>query len=1404
MSSTTAGSSNSPRYLDFDEYVDLKLQKTRSTIKSTDILVALAGVATMFLGYLLAFVAFDQWVIPGGFSIGWRWTLLSMLLIMTSAWLIWRVGIPYLRTVNRLYAAQEIEKADPELKSNLLNLVDLRSSGRDVDPAIMKALEKNAAVGLQNVDVAQAVDHRPLMRMAYALLAVVVMFCLYALLSPKKISNSIWRSLIPATELAVSTQTEIIAVQPGDITILAREKVAVSADIAGEVPEKVWLHFTTADGKFRDEPVELRTDGEGPTRFKGFLLGENGQGLLQDLTYVVKAGDAVSREYRITVNQPPSATVDRIQIQFPAYMKLDTTDVAGGQIDSWEGTKVTLTAHTNLPVKTARIEFLDTPDSAPKGEEATLSVSSDGQQLTASWTLGFRTDGSYAKAYQIQVKTESGATDPRPTVYGINIRPDLPPEISLLEPVRDMEAPANAVIPLLIEARDPDFELSHINLHIRKNGQPIHKEPLSDGRQQRLVLKHDLKLERFLLKPGDQVEFWVQAFDNKQARPNSKVTPELKLKIVDKVSDDKVQQQLAEDKANREQRLKELQQEQNPDVRPDQPPAGDPMEERRNPQDPMPMPQKPEGAARDDGNSPDGGKPDRTRGNSDPQNPSDAGPAKDQPLKPDGDDDEKALQRIIDELNKKKNKDPQDPSRQDDGSSEDKTAQPGANDSDSTGKPKPGTNGDDSAKPKPASGQNSPKDSTEGSRPDPTKPDQPPKSNGTASDPSKPPMPNETGGNPPKGPKPPKNDGSGNDPSENMPMPGTENGSGDSEKPMPRPGETNSTKDKSKPGEGTAKPGTDPAGAKPDPTQKPKTDNPAGVKPMPGEEGKDPSPGPKPDPKQGPGGTADKPKTDGSKPDGNMPDGNKPDGNMPNGDKPEGDNATGAKPDGAKPDGKKPPMASPDNSGTGTPSESPSPTKPMENKKPDANGGAEGPQEPAKSSPDAVRKPADGTEKGIGEPDKDPTAKPTPSNNPDVQRDPKTKPETRPGESKSEGPKKPGDPAGSEKPMPKPGPGDDGNPPKKPETPGGAQPNNPNDPANAPSDNEVKNPKPKRDANNPEKLDQPKPEEDGSKPGKNPDQRPGDPNAAKEKLQGEGEKNQRSKEPSGGGQTGSSKEDDMGKPGSQNSGEGDATNRPGEQQPSNKDADPKGRGSKKEGPGSKPGEGEGNKPGGDKPGTKPGSKKEQGGGEGAQEGAEQQGGEKGEGGEGPAKPGAKPGQAGKPGQGGADGQKGNGMPGGGGQGGQQNPGPAGNGPASVADGEEANLEFKKQATELVLKRLQDGLERGDIDPELLEKLGWTEDEMRRFTERLNKYLQEAKPGEETPESTARRQQFEEMLKGLDVDKKGTTRKGDGAPSREVNQIETRRGTVPKEYRSAYDKFTREVNRQKSKPAPASK
>ena len=1392
--STTAGSANSARYVDFDEYVDLKLQKTRSSIKTTDLLVALAGVAAMFLGYLLTFVVLDQWVVPGGFGIGLRWTLLLALLVATVAWLVWKVGRPYIRSVNGLFAAREIERSEPGLKSNLLNLVDLRAAGREIEPSVLRALERHAAVQLQQIDVTQAVDHRPLMRTAYVLLAVLVMFCLYALFSPKKISNSIWRALLPPADVDVATRTEIISVEPGDTTVLAHQHVDVVVDLVGVIPERAEVLFTTVDGKFRNESVPLNPD-DTKTRFRGRLVGEPGQGLLQDLTYVVHAGDAVSKEYHITVEQPPSATPDKVKFEFPAYMKLEATEQLGGQIDAWEGTKVTLSAHTNMPVKSAVVEFLDEANAAKwKGDEVSMTVSSDGRNLEAKWSLALRSDATYSKHYRIQCKTKTGAEDPQPTVYGITIRPDLPPEVALLEPVRDLEAPANAVIPLLIQARDPDFELSRINLHVEKAGQSILNESLSDTKQSRVLLKHDLTLDPLGLSAGDVIEFWVEAFDNKQPRANRKNTPRLKVTIAKPVSPKEAQQQLADGQKQRDQRLADAQQEQNAEGRPDQQPQDartndaprDPNDVNKPDRDPMPRdngePSKDEAAAKD-GDTGNQGQPkgkgndqnksangtdqrepgaaDGKGGQSSKDNPKPGDPkpdgsnkdgksdARQKPLSPTGEDDDKALEKLIQKLGQPRDGKP----------GEEKTTPDGSN-----------ADSKDKSQPKGASGEKDPK--PENSRPDNT---------GTE----------------------PKSGAAKNEPAtKDDTQPGQKPGESDPDKSGLKKPDDSQPKGASKP-DGDSKANNDPKsdannkGPRPETTPKgePKPNDPDGPKNEKGPKG------------------AEAPKNDAT---------NKSPSPSDKGDMPKNAASPEKGPTDSNPGpGEKPDPASPKKEGA-------------DNKRP-GEPNPSGPQEQAPDSPDAIKKPGTGDEKGPAKPETDPSAKPAPKKGDGLDRDPKDKASTRPADPKNDG----------STPSPK-------NDPK-------ADPKSEKQPGKQPND--------------------PKIEQQPTEPGKTPmpqkgPKKEGDPNAADEPLKGEGSKDQKSDKPTGGGEQGGSKQDKEGNSGGKQAGEGDPSKRPGDQQKADsstgnpgaqKDS---GAGSKSDekGPpkagGSKDGTPSGNQPeepdkpkdagkpdgagksadkesqqdgskGGDspkgeqsaadkqgdkkqgadqkqgdnkQPGQEQGGKKDDGGksdskeqggkGDAKGDGKEGQGKSEGESGKGDGKPSGKPGKS----PGGKPGKQSNGA---GGQSGPMTDAPNDDAPgeATVEESEAANLEYNRRATELVLKRLQDELERGDVDPELLEQLGWSKDEMQRFAERLGKHLQESKSLEETPESIARRQQFEEMLKSLDLKKQGTKRSGENSPQRDVNQIESRRANVPPQYRKAYEQFTKDLARQKQ---PASK
>jgi hypothetical protein len=144
--------------------------------------------------------------------------------------------------------------------------------------------------------------------------------------------------------------------------------------------------------------------------------------------------------------------------------------------------------------------------------------------------------------------------------------------------------------------------------------------------------------------------------------------------------------------------------------------------------------------------------------------------------------------------------------------------------------------------------------------------------------------------------------------------------------------------------------------------------------------------------------------------------------------------------------------------------------------------------------------------------------------------------------------------------------------------------------------------------------------------------------------------------------------------------------------------------------------------------------------------------------------------------------------------GQQGDG-AGEGSAEAVEAaEDANLEFTKQAADLVLKRLEDELERGEVDQELLEKLGWNEADAKKFAERLRQQLAE-KGEDNSPEALARRRQFEETLKSLDLRSKAT-RRDDANQRKQVQEgIGPRRPPVPAEYKEAYELYRKTLAKQ---------
>jgi collagen type III alpha len=1438
-------------YVDFDEYIDIQLRKAATTIKSTDVLTAVVGAGTLLTAYLLAFIVCDQWLIPGGFGGTARVLLLSALLLAVVGWIGWKVVWPWRRRVNGLYSASTIEKASPGFKGSLVNLVDLLRADREVPPEIYRSLERRAAVALTHVDVRETVDRRSLLRLSMALFAVVVLFCGYWILSPKNPATSLWRAIAPASETSVATRTKIDSVKPGDVDVVARSQVDVTAEVRGQLPPQAALYYTTADRKFLDERIDARPTAEGSREFHFVINGDNGAGILQDMTYRIVAGDDATKDYKIHVIQPPSATIDSIRLDYPEYTRLGSATQTTGAIDALEGTRVTLRATANMPLRSASLQFFDDESASKRAEEVPMHVEGD-SKLQADWTLQVRSDGTYPHFYRIFCTSVGGESERNPSLYALEIRADRPPEIVLVDPKTDLDLPANAELPLRIEARDPDFALTYINLKIEKDGAAVPPTEIYDGHDhpdQQVNKTYKWSLKEYHFKPKETVTYWLEAQDNRKPLANTTgSSPRLRIHITDPVpesqvkknfdmaerrqqeeakrsDDEKAQQksdddQLADASKPRQDRPKPQQQKANAQ-REQEPPEKMQHPQQENGDDPKSKGGQGsggEGQGAGDGDKESGDKSTGDKGGGDKgrgdKGSGDKGEnGQSQKLNPDDPaSDSKVLQKLHDQFQKdaeqggsqskpqdtdkdskrgaadnKKESDksqgggseskPDDQSAKENG--DNKGGQPGAKPQAGTkpdskdeknqdgknddGKNQDGKNQDgknqDGKNPQ---GKNAGEKNPDGQTPDGQNPDK----SATPNDPGSKPEPNQSrqpdGQNPTQGQNPTKGD-------KNTP--------------------SAPDKDAKANRQGDKQPDGSQAGEQPKGEKQPDANKQTGDKQAGQNQAAEKKAGERQlREKQG----GDKQAGDGQKQDPGQQQGQR---RQPGDDSQSGQNESRGKNEKGQPSSGDEKSAS-DNKNTGRSSDN--------NSQPD----------PGAPKPDAS-KPTSGANSSDKNGDRNP------SGSPQQQQDasPRNRDQDQAG-------KRDSSPAAQQ----------NGQPQRGEKSPDRKDPTKGTDPTSRDAD---RSQRPQQDAGAKPRPGQPQDDVQNVKtrekpPGEKPDDKAkkGKPANSQEPedipkgvdqntdqahakgLRNEQQPNKRGDEQSDVGETGDTKRTfDKNSPLTQEGTKSEgAKQKTSEQNSAPKDgderrspADPSARpqpgqeGSPPK-PGEKPQDGQSQQ--GQPQQGQPGKPGKDGQPAPRQQGEKSQPGKDGQSKSGEGKPG-EPGQSqasGKEG-GGKEPSKAGGKPGAGmgagkgkdnGGGGFNNGNGSGPGEGLVNTEKEANLDYARKATDLILNRLQGQLSRGQVDEKVLKQLGWTKDEIRRFVERMRRQAQ-SEQGGNTPADEARRLQFEETLKSLDLKRPSKSRSGSGLQKVGGLEIESHRSTPPAEFRELYNAYTKSLS-----------
>ena len=147
----------------------------------------------------------------------------------------------------------------------------------------------------------------------------------------------------------------------------------------------------------------------------------------------------------------------------------------------------------------------------------------------------------------------------------------------------------------------------------------------------------------------------------------------------------------------------------------------------------------------------------------------------------------------------------------------------------------------------------------------------------------------------------------------------------------------------------------------------------------------------------------------------------------------------------------------------------------------------------------------------------------------------------------------------------------------------------------------------------------------------------------------------------------------------------------------------------------------------------------------------------------------------------------------------------GSNPANAAPGdhpegvsspqEEVDMENRKKAASLALRELEKELSRGKQPKELMEELGYSEEDLENFLKQFDQDLNQG-VDQQSPEAQARRRQFEELLKGIDVGADGDLRSGGDQPRNASQSSGSNRRPTPRKYEASEEAFRKRIQNAK--------
>ena len=436
------------------------------------------------------------------------------------------------RPLSDVNLALLIETVHPQLQGLALAAAERTAAtpANGLTQLLQEAMRTEAERQLGALDLAAAVDSRPLARsigMTLAMLAVAVLIVVAAPApSARELQRTLtpWRQLPPspaelaaraaaamqertARELALAASRAALAAQapvtfhvtPGAAE-LARGGMLDVACAVSRVDGSAQVRMRLSDGSWRNLPMAAAADDA--RSFTAQLTD-----LTDDSAYCVVMGAQRSPEFPITVYDQATVLDLHAVYQAPAYAQQPLRTLAGGDLEALAGSIAHLTLRSSVPLGPVQLLTDD-------GNVITLTVHGDTAvgDVPIDHDTGYRLSACDAHSRH--------ALDGLAAHYAIHAIIDLPPTLTLLYPALDEEVHPLADIDIAADVSD-DVGLKDVRL-VSAYGL---EEPRSEHRSctvpatgrpvRHLLVQFTIDLKKRDVHLGDTIIFHVEAEDVK-------------------------------------------------------------------------------------------------------------------------------------------------------------------------------------------------------------------------------------------------------------------------------------------------------------------------------------------------------------------------------------------------------------------------------------------------------------------------------------------------------------------------------------------------------------------------------------------------------------------------------------------------------------------------------------------------------------------------------------------------------------------------------------------------------------------------------------------------------------------------------------------------------------------------